>query len=264
MDNHMTIHFLGVGSAFTTTEYFQSNLLITAANGKKMLVDCGSDARFSLAEWGSRNGQVNPVIDAVYFSHLHADHIGGLEWLAFSTYFNPNVPRPKLFGVAEILDQLWDNALRSGLEYIDDKVTTLADYFDLCAVETGVPFHWENIEFTPIKMLHVRNSHKNVHSFGLIIKEDGASPLYFFSSDTVFDASLVRLLEEWAPQASHVFIDTETTLFRTHVHAHYEELLTLPQSMRKKIWLYHYSPNPNYDPQKDGFMGFVKKGQSFS
>ena len=95
MEKPMSIAFLGVGSAFTSAKDYQSNLLITAQSGKKMLIDCGSDARFSLAEWGLENNIEKLDIDAVYISHLHADHIGGLEWLAFSTYFNPNIPKPK-------------------------------------------------------------------------------------------------------------------------------------------------------------------------
>jgi len=46
----MKIKFIGVGSAFTTPDYYQPNILITARTGKKLLLDCGSDARFALAE----------------------------------------------------------------------------------------------------------------------------------------------------------------------------------------------------------------------
>jgi hypothetical protein len=52
------------------------------------------------------------------------------------------------------------------------------------------------------------------------------------------------------------------------VHAHYDDLKTLPDEIRKKIWLMHYQPvMPIIDLQKrardDGFAGFVEKGQIF-
>ncbi|MBP7635020.1 hypothetical protein KBA41_12695 [Candidatus Ozemobacteraceae bacterium] len=38
---------IGVGSAFTTREYYQSNLLVIAEAGKKLLIDCASQAQFA-------------------------------------------------------------------------------------------------------------------------------------------------------------------------------------------------------------------------
>ena len=75
--------FAGAGSAFTTdADNFQSNMVIETAEGR-LLIDCGGDARHSTKALGLKPRD----IDAVYISHLHADHIGGLEWLA-SLYIN--------------------------------------------------------------------------------------------------------------------------------------------------------------------------------
>ena len=68
----MELRFAGVGSAFTTKEYWQSNMIVSH-DGKNLLIDCGGDIRFSLAELNMSYKD----IDAVYISHLHADHIGG-------------------------------------------------------------------------------------------------------------------------------------------------------------------------------------------
>ena len=260
----MHVTFLGVGSAFTTIRYYQSNLLVTADNGKRMFIDCGSDARLSMAEWCLRSGCHDPVIDAVYISHLHADHIGGLEWLAFTTYFNPKAPKPRLYAVGEMLYPVWNHALRSGLEYIADKVTGLSDYFEPIEVFPGQPFLWQNIQFTPLRMLHVFNSVKPVYSYGLIIQEQNSEPALLFTSDTVFDDVLIGHLETWAPKVQWLFQDCETSPFQTKVHAHYNELCALPASLKKKMWLYHYNPEPTFHPLEDGFLGFVSKGQTFS
>ena len=71
----MRLIFLGTGSAFTLENY-QSNMLVEAQEGL-LLIDCGGDARHSLA----RRGWTALDITDIYISHLHADHIGGLEWL---------------------------------------------------------------------------------------------------------------------------------------------------------------------------------------
>lgn len=259
----MTFTFLGVGSAFTTQEYYQSNILITSETGKNMLIDCGSDARFSLGEWCKKNGKRHVTIDAVYITHLHADHIGGLEWLAFNTFFNPNAPKPKLYAVDILYDKIWDHALRSGLEYIDDRVMTISDYFEPYILSHELPFVWENIRFIPLRMLHVLNSVCPIYSFGFVIEDLKTGRSLFFTSDTIFDPGLVAYLELWAPKVDLIFQDCETLPFHTKVHAHYQSLLTLPIALREKMWLYHYNPNPSQDPKADGFLGFVRKGDSF-
>ena len=122
---------LGTGSAFTMKNY-QTNYIIQR-NGKNLLVDCGGDVRFSLRDQGLSAND----IDAVYISHAHADHIGGLEFLGFTRYFtkkaveqagsqNPK-PLPTLFCERAMVRTLWDNSLSGGMlgiEGIDANLDT--------------------------------------------------------------------------------------------------------------------------------------------
>lgn len=255
----MKIQFIGVGSAFTTPDYYQSNMLITARSGKKLLLDCGGDARFALAECGIYGYNVGELIDAVYISHLHTDHIGGLEWLAFNTFFNPKSKKPTLFSEEKTMQELWEYSLKGGLGRIEGRVTQLKDYFDCYPqAETGT-FYWESIAATLVKMPHVMTGSNNHYSYGLLLTEPGEASV-FISTDTQFQPALIA---EIAPRADVIFHDCETTPFNTPVHAHYQELCTLPSALKQKIWLYHYQPQPTYQPQQDGFKGFVIKGQEF-
>jgi hypothetical protein len=68
---------------------------------------------------------------------------------------------------------------------------------------------------------------------------------------------------EYYDRADVIFHDCETSPFPTKIHAHYTELLILPAKIRNKMWLYHYQPGALPDAEKDGFRGFVKRGQTF-
>jgi ribonuclease BN (tRNA processing enzyme) len=255
----LKIQFIGVGSAFTTRDYYQSNALVISESGKKLLIDCGTHAQFALEELGINNSNLGNEIDGVYISHLHADHIGSMEWLALVTYFNPNFKRPKLFGIQSLMSDLWNRSLRGGLETLEGKLANLTDYFECHPIRINNSFIWENIKFTPVQTVHVVSGMKIQHSYGLLINEVGSDKTIFFSTDTQFAPYQMRRFYEASDLILH---DCETAPFKSGVHAHYDDLNTLPKNIKQKMWLYHYQPNPVQDSVKDGFLGFVKKGQT--
>ena len=52
-------------------------MLLINEQGNKLLIDCGSDIRFSLYAAGFSHLDITDI----YISHLHADHAGGLEYI---------------------------------------------------------------------------------------------------------------------------------------------------------------------------------------
>lgn len=250
----MKITFVGVGSQFSGIDQYQSNMVITTRGGRKLLIDCGSDARFSLAE----SGMVPADLDAVYVSHLHGDHIGGLEWLALSTYFSPHPRRLTLFSEERTMASLWENSLCGGLHSIQAKEMELEDYFRPHPVAAGGSFMWEEVRFTLYRMPHIANRAGCHDSHGLLLEAEGAG--IFITTDTQF---VPDVIEGIAGRVGLIFHDCETAPFKTTVHAHYEQLRTLPAAVKSKVWLYHYQGNPPYRPTEDGFRGFVVKGQEF-
>ena len=108
--------FLGSGSAFTVgADNFQSNMLLIGDRGNKLLIDCGSDIRFSLYEAGFSHLDITDI----YISHLHCDHVGGLEYIGFSTKFDSRCARPNLYLSKEVGIDLWNKTLSGGMSSID-------------------------------------------------------------------------------------------------------------------------------------------------
>jgi hypothetical protein len=267
----MEMYILGSGSAFTMNNW-QSNFLIVH-NGKNLLIDCGGDVRFALSEFNLTAAD----IDAVYISHAHADHIGGLEWLGFSTLFNPTLKKPKIFGEAMVLKDLWTKSLVGGMEGLEGTKYTekngdgvlLSTYFDVCPVYPNSFFSWEGIRFDIIQSVHITAKYALSNSFGLMWSDPDTNERVYLNTDCQFSPEATMKAYYQEPQ--HIFQDCETSDFASGVHSNYKFLRTLPIELKSKMWLYHYQDNviTNFDEWNDkaiadGFRGFVKCGSIFS
>jgi ribonuclease BN (tRNA processing enzyme) len=251
----MKLLFLGSGSAFTVGDNnYQSNMLITSETGKHLLLDCGNDARLSLNE----QGYAATDIDAVYITHLHADHVGGLEWLAYKTKFALTPYRPRLYISEQMVQPLWENVLRGGLSAIRGVDATLETFFEVIVISSENTFTWENIHFSQMQTFHAVNNNQYMPSFGLMIHHPQETIL--ITMDTEFRPDFFAPYYE---QASLIFHDCETMQRHSTVHPHYQDLITLDPVIKAKSWLYDYNPGPRPDPRADGFIGFIVKGQQF-
>lgn len=270
----LKLKFLGTGSAFDTTYMGQTNAVLTNEGGRHLLIDCGGDCRHMAKAQGVKVGD----IDGVYVSHLHADHIGGLEWLAFSTYFNPEMERPKLYVNHRLMYDLWDKSLRGGLESVEGKVCNLTDFFDTRPVMANESFTWSGAKITPVQTVHIMNGMEIVYSYGLTIDvapsmdcfqrvdaaRDGHHTRVFYTADTQFAP---RQLVHFYSDSDLIFHDCETSKFKSNVHAHIQDLRQLPADVKKKMWLMHYQFVEGTDLMKaygeDGFAGFARPGDTF-
>jgi len=257
----MKLTFAGVGSAFCGPDQYQT-MAVLEQDDERLLIDCGGDARFALAEIGLGFQDIG----SVYISHLHGDHIGGLEWLAFGSHFVPECKKPGLVGNERLLWTGWSNSLRGGLQSIEGREMSLEDYFNVQGIElNGYFLHTNKVRLTPVQTVHVMSAYAIVHSYGLLIDHtvavDGqyGSKKAFYTADTQFCPTQIKVFYE---QSDIIFQDCETAPYYSGVHAHYDDLKTLPEETRAKMWLMHYQPCDN-DAEADGFAGFIQKGQVF-
>jgi ribonuclease BN (tRNA processing enzyme) len=279
----MKLTFAGVGSAFCGSSQWQTNAFFTNNTGKHLLIDCGGDARFSFAECEVKLAD----IDSVYITHLHADHIGGMEWLGMCTFFNRTphgerrIPRPGLYANIDIMHDLWEHSLCGGMDTIEGRVAHLTDYFDCHPLENNEHFRWGDSQgggiptFMPIQTVHIMAGYRITHSYGLMIAlnphdtrgtiEDlpgEAVNRIFYTGDTQY---CPHQISHFYDVADIIFHDCETVQSNASgVHAHYTDLVKLPARTKRKMWLMHYQQSvDNLDElaKRNSFAGFVKKGQ---
>jgi len=258
----MKLTFLGTGSAFAMKN-FQTNMLIEFDDGYKLLIDAGGDIRFSLAEQGLGYMDIN----GVYVSHLHADHIGGMEWLAFTTYFDPRYQgRPDLFISEFLVDDLWTRSLSGGLASLQGKRNTIDRFFNVHPVEKNGVFaidHPTNSpEFQLVQTVHFVNGYTFELSFGLLF--EAGDEVVFITTDTQFAPNQIK---DFYNKATVIYHDVECSPFRSGVHSHFDELVGLEETTKNKIWLTHYQDVVVDDWEEweakakaAGFRGFIPKG----
>lgn len=252
----MKLIFLGSGSAFTVgNNNYQSNMILQNDEGKSLLIDCGTDARHSLQELGYTYRDITDV----FISHLHADHMGGLEWLGFTRRFDESCDRPNLYLSELISKTIWDKCLSGTMSSIEGEICTLETYYNVHSIARNSFFEWEKIKFHLVQTVHIMHGFALASCHGLFFTVNGKN--IYITADTQF---VPHLLTHVFEQADIIFHDCETSPIASGVHPQYDELVTLPESTRNKMWLYHYNPGPLPNAEADEFLGFVKKGQVFA
>lgn len=85
----MKVHFLGCGDAFGSGGRNQTAYLLEDG-GRLYLLDCGPAALFAL----KRAGFHPDALEAVFLTHLHGDHFGGLPFFFIDYLYNDLRERP--------------------------------------------------------------------------------------------------------------------------------------------------------------------------
>jgi ribonuclease BN (tRNA processing enzyme) len=150
----MDLIFLGSGSGLISPkENYHSNLVLRDQGGSLMAIDAGSHFQPAIEEIGFNVEDFN----AFYVSHLHADHVGGLEWVALMRYFGPNgiyrygrenYRGPRIIGNTEVLDDLWNKVLAGGLE----SLTRFSRSILCLPMEPSRGMEWSSISFRPFTL----------------------------------------------------------------------------------------------------------------
>ncbi len=213
------ITFLGTGNAFSQ-QYYNTNLLLKWATSN-LLVDCGTKCPISLHKLAIPISQIQNI----FISHLHADHIGGLEEIILQCKYHFRT-YPNLYIPENLKEPLWENSLKAGLQNTTSDIVGMDYYFNIHPVQKAFTIDGINFEIIPTR--HIIG----MPSYGLFFHD------IFYTGDTVFQANLILSMLEKARIIIH-----DCSFIPNPVHAYYKDLLTLPTSVRNRIFLVHYSDN---------------------
>lgn len=235
------VHVLGVGDAFS--EVYNPSALLLEYNGFFLAIDCPDMYRKVLR---SAKGRV-PIerIDHFLITHLHGDHMNGIEGAAFYKRF---VQKKKitLITSAQAWAQMWQNRLSGSMSRLFDGTTFVdmkyPDYFDT------IPLAWSS-ETTvgPFKIRATPTRH-HITTSALTIEAGGR--VLGYSSDTAFELRILTFLQ-----------DADLIVHETNIgpaHTPYESLACLSEALRKKMRLIHY---PDGFSQGDSNIKLLEQGE---
>ena len=237
----LSLFFVGCGSAFARSHY-QNNLLIIHGDDHVM-IDCGTRAPVALNELGLNVTDIRNWL----ITHSHADHIGGLEEVMLINRYGGGPGKPTIAITPEYQRLLWNRSLRGGTELNEtSKGLGFEDFWQVRRPKRirGLPRNAALVHFGKIQLLLFRTHHFPEHavdwrdsfySTGMIINQQ-----VLFTGDTQFDPELLHSFQELY-EIDTIFHDVQ--FFNGGIHAHLDELLTLPQTTREKIILMHYPDN---------------------
>ena len=228
------VTFIGTGGA-SSRRYGHTNALVEAG-GMRLMIDFGFLTPSRLERYGHSLGQITHVA----VSHIHADHVGGLEELAFASRFlhrrKPTLLLPRGLG-----RELWEQSLRGGLERVSDNRgkalrCTLDSYFD--CVDLGA----EWCDLGPMSIRPFRTDHvPDKNSWGFIVRDGASGSKMIFGCDTrTRQPELLEdpLSEDFA--AGPIFHDC---LLADHglasIHIHLRKIIYDP-TVQERIVLVHY------------------------
>ncbi|MGD7046974.1 MBL fold metallo-hydrolase [Rossellomorea marisflavi] len=163
----MKIKALGVNGAFTKNYH---NNFVFEMGERTLLVDAGTTLRYSLSDAGFKETDITDII----ITHLHSDHVGGLEEFAQRCKWIFN-HKPNLWVRGKMKAQL-EEVIEKGL--CTDGLT-LNDYFNIYTCETGARNSF-NIGNHQIELIDTDNLHsEGMLSMGLkITLENGHNVIY--------------------------------------------------------------------------------------
>ena len=219
---------IGVGDTFT--ERHHTAALLLCSGGFQLAVDCPARYRSALRSAGEASGRKLGLgaIDHVLITHVHGDHMNGLEGVAFYKHFAEG-KRLGLVTSAEVRDVIWDERLKASMGSLWDgkhlRPCSFDDYF------VHLPLSWsEETSVGPFRLRARRTIH-HVPTSAILVEAGGRTLGY--SADTAFDPELIAFLEP----ADLIIHETNFG----PAHTPYAALAALPAKLREKMRLIHYA-----------------------
>lgn len=238
---NISLLMLGTGNAFAKN-YYNNNALITDDN-YTLLIDCGITAPLAMQKLGKSFRDVT----ATLITHIHADHVGGLEKLAH-TLKHTYGEKMTLLLPETLVQPLWDYMLKESLS-AKDADASLTVLFDVRPLKPGTKYQLSSsITLELIRTPHIRGK----DSYSLLLNND-----IFYSADMTFQPEL--LLSLVRDRGVRVILHDCQLTGSGVVHTTLNELMTLPEDVRRIVKLMHYSDEKPDFTGLTGEMEFLEQ-----
>lgn len=267
----MTLRLFGAGGAFSR-RYGTTCSMVTLRSGQRWLIDCGRQAPDQLHSagfaWHDITGQI--------VTHVHGDHVYGLEDFAFIRFYETRGPDlasslggalPRLIAHSAVRAEVWET-LAPSLRYLNDgkgncQAGTLSHYFDIIEPVAAEPprsntwhhaehFVSDGLALVARETLHVPG--KPSCSLEFVVDDDrGVQRIAWWSGDCTVDPELLIALE---PRTSIFFHDCTFVDYPGQVHGFFERLEALPERVRHKMVLMHHEDNLDQNRTRVEAAGF--------
>lgn len=234
------LQVLGTGDS-GAVNYWNTGFLIRSRNAN-LLIDCGFTIKYALRDVALSLAEV----DAVFITHVHGDHVHGLERLGFESRYRYR-RRPQLLLAPGIREELWDRCLAGTM---GNGGAELEDYFAVYEVgERG--FFWQGVSIQLFATDHVPDK----PSYGLVVNDSvivtaDTKPLTWLGQD----------------RSNRTIIHDCCLAASSPVHATIAELSAYPQAVKERLWVIHYGDEVDSYRRwlTREFAGVAEQGQRFA
>lgn len=240
----------GVGNAFSRVHWGTSFLV---RDGSYCLaVDCPDSYLRALSEHGfEHQGESFGVedLDAMFITHLHGDHVNGLEMtLAYRRYI---VGEPlELYATPPVAEDLWERRLgvALGQSWDGSNFQSLApeDFYNLHEISREKRADVGPFTLTPRQTLH--------HIPTAAVRITDGDVTLGYSCDTAFDEELV----DWLSDAELIMHETSPG----PAHTRLADLRQLSEQLREKMLVVHL-PDDTLALESEVDLEFAEEGEIY-